>query len=84
MASDDTRTKTRTRTIAKTLWSETQVDMLRIALRGNRPDAEVIEILRDLLGRGLPPDYLVDKAKAAGGVIAANRLRGLLKRHALS
>lgn len=75
MASDGTRTKT--------LWSETQLEMLHIALRGNRPEAEVVDIVRDLLGRGLPADYLVDKAKAVGGVIAGNRLRSLLKRHAL-
>ena len=71
MPSDATRTKT--------LWSETQLEMLYLSLEKDYPDARVKEIVADLVSRGLPETYLVEKAQDKCGAIGASRLRKLLK-----
>ena len=61
-----------TRTI--TLWSETQLELLTAALEKNKSGAHIIGIVKDLISRGLPAKYLVDKARDKVGMQAASRL----------
>lgn len=69
----DDRTKT------KTLWSETQFEILYSAIQKNGPDREIIEIIKDLNQRGFPPKYLVDKVQDKVGMTSANRLKGIIR-----
>ncbi len=70
-------TEDRTRT--KTLWSETQFEILYGAIKKNRPEAEIVEIVKDLGGRGFPPSYLVQKVQEKVGMTSANRLKVVLQ-----
>ncbi len=69
----DDRTKT------KTLWSETQFEILYSAIQKNGPDREIIEIIKDLKQRGFPPKYLVDKVQDKVGMTSANRLKSIIR-----
>lgn len=70
-------TEDRTRT--KTLWSETQFEILYSAIQKNRPDAEIVEIVKDLKSRGFPPSYVVQKVQDKVGMTSGNRLKGIIK-----
>lgn len=71
MAEDDTR--------PKTLWSQTQFELLLTALSRNKPDGFVKEIAADLSRRGFPPEYLVSRVRKKLGMVASNRLKVLLR-----
>jgi len=70
-------TEDRTRT--KTLWSETQFEILYSAVKKNRPETEIVEIVKDLDSRGFPPSYLVQKVQEKVGMTSANRLKVILQ-----
>lgn len=63
----------------RTLWSLTLLDMLIDALRLERPDTEIEEILEGMQGRGFKSRELVDEASSRVSEKAAVRLYGLLK-----
>lgn len=67
------------RTIAKTLWSDTLIDILLIALRKNSTEEQLKEIIRDLNIKGYKNDYLVDKVEREIDEHAARRVRLLVK-----
>lgn len=67
------------KTRPKTLWSQTQLELLLAALAQDLPDSEVVPILADLLSRDFTGTYLIDKAERELGLAAAIRLRGLLE-----
>ncbi len=70
-------TKDRTRT--KTLWSETQFELLYSAIKKNRPEAEIAEIIKDLNSRGFSPRDLVQEVQDKVGMTSAHRLKDILK-----
>ena len=71
MPSDDpTRTKT--------LWSETQFELLYAAFDKDRSDDQVREILRDLVSRDFPSAYLQDKVKSKCGMMAGSRCQKII------
>jgi hypothetical protein len=70
-------TEDRTRT--KTLWSETQFQILYSAIKKNRPEAEIVEIIKDLGSRGFPASYLVQKVQDKVGMTSANRLKVIIQ-----
>ncbi|MDX1513933.1 MAG: hypothetical protein R3174_09340 [Gammaproteobacteria bacterium] len=70
--SDDTTTP-------KTLWSETQFEVLYSAIQKKGPDREIVEIVKDLKERGFPPKYLVEKVQDKVGMTSANRLKGIIR-----
>ena len=70
-----------TQTRGRTLWSETQLEMLYMALNKDYPDARVLEIVTDLTDRGMPVHYLVEKVQDECGAIGAGRVRRIA-RHA--
>lgn len=67
------------RTDPKTLWSETQFEILYAAIKKSGPDGNIIEIVKDLKERGFPPKYLVEKVQAKVGMTSANRLKGIIR-----
>ncbi len=66
-------------TVAKTLWSETLIEALCINLKKDKPDAAIIEMLREIKAKGFKPDYLNSKIKKDVGEAAASRVRALLR-----
>ena len=73
---DDTTQKT----IAKTLWSETLIDLLIVSLEKNLSDKKVTELLRELKQKKYKRDYIIGKIKKALGEKEANRVKLLLSR----
>ena len=68
------------KTIAKTLWSDTLIDILLIALRKNSTDQQVIDIIRELNAKGYKSDYLIDKVAREIDENAARRVRLLTQK----
>ena len=72
-------------TVAKTLWSETLIEVLCINLKKAKPNAAIIEMLREIKAKakakakGFKPDYINSKVKSELGDAAAGRVRSLLK-----
>ena len=58
-------------------WSETQLEMLYLALNRDYPDTRVREIIGDLTRLGIAVSYLVEKVQSECGAIGAGRLRRL-------
>ncbi len=65
-------------TLAKTLWSETIIDLLQIALDKEKPDDQVKEIAKECMQKGFKKDYLVEKITKELGNNAAFRLKQLI------
>lgn len=63
----------------RTLWSLTMLDMLIDALRQERSDAEINEIVEGMKDRGFKAQELVDEASTRVSRKAALRLYGVLK-----
>ncbi len=67
-------------TIAKTLWSETLIDLLIVSLEKNLSDEKVTELLRELKQKKFKRDYIIGKIKKALGEKEANRVKLLLSK----
>jgi len=65
-------------TLAKTLWSETIIDLLKIALEKDKSDDQVKEIAKECMQKGFKKDYLVQKITKELGNNAAFRLKQLI------
>jgi hypothetical protein len=63
----------------KTLWSQTQFDLLYLALERSKPDIMIKEIMRDLNRRGFPPEYVIPRVRKKLGMIASNRIKLILR-----
>jgi hypothetical protein len=63
----------------KTLWSQTQFDLLYIALNRCKPDGIIREIMVDLNKRGFPPEYVLPRVRKKLGMIASNRIKLILR-----
>ena len=70
---------TEDRTITKTLWSETQFEVLYSAIQKNGPDRAIVEIVKDLNERGFPCKLLVQKVQDKVGMTCANRLKSIIR-----
>lgn len=66
------------RTMDKTLWSETLIDMLIIALVAKKPDDKIKELIRECRQKGFKKNYLVRKIKKEVDEKAAVRISKLL------
>jgi hypothetical protein len=65
-------------TIAKTLWSETLIDLLIVSLEKDQTDEQVIGLLNELKQKKFAPDYIVRKVTKSLGEKDANRVKLLL------
>ena len=79
MSNEDELTQ-QTETVAKTLWSETLIEMLIVALTKKKSDQQIIEILKELHQKEFKDDYIVGKVDRSMGEIEARRVRALLSK----
>lgn len=63
----------------KTLWSQTQFDLLYLALERSKPDVMIREIMVDLNRRGFPPEYVLPRVRKKLGMVASNRIKLILR-----
>jgi hypothetical protein len=64
----------------KTLWSQTQFDLLYLALDRNKSDSIIKDIAVDLSSRGYPSGYLISRVRKKLGMLASNRLKLILRK----
>jgi len=77
MTDDTTDT---TKTTAKTLWSETILEILYETLRRNKPDKELIGVLKEVQQKGFKRDYILEKVMKKVDERSATRVRHLLNK----
>lgn len=65
-------------TTAKTLWTETILQVLYLALKYDKPDEDVIKILKQM--KGSKPDYIIKKVEQKLGDAAASRVNSLMQK----
>lgn len=63
----------------QTLWSQTQFDLLVLALERSRPDTLIRELMVDLNKRGFPPEYVIPRVRRKLGMVASNRIKLILR-----
>ena len=51
------------KTVAKTLWSETLIDMLIASLKANKSDAQIKGLLKECKQKGFKASYLTEKVR---------------------
>lgn len=66
-----------TKTTAKTLWTETVLEILYETLRKNRPDKDVLVALKEAQQKGFKKEYLMEKVSKKVDERAAQRVRQL-------
>lgn len=67
-------------TTAKTLWTETILEILYQSLKANKPDNVVIDVLKEVREKGFKPDYIYEKVEKKVDKKAAIRVRGLMQK----
>ena len=65
-------------TIAKTIWSETVIELLCIALKKNKPDDQIKELVKECQQKGFKKDYLIDKVSKEIDMQYSSRLKQLM------
>ncbi len=66
------------KTIAKTLWSDTLIDMLIASLKAGKSDDQIKGLLRECKEKGFEADYLIGKVTKEIDAHAAMRIRRLI------
>ena len=67
-------------TTAKTLWTETILEILYQSLKANKSDELVRDILKEVREKGFKPDYIYEKVEKKVDKTAAIRVRGLMQK----
>jgi len=67
-------------TTAKTLWTETILEILYQTLKTNKPDAEVKSVLKEVRIKGFKPGLIIQKVEKKVGKQAALRVKALLQK----
>jgi len=65
-------------TTAKTLWTETILEILYQSLKDNKPDAAIRDVLKEVVQKGFKPEEIIQKVEKKLDKRAAIRVRGLL------
>jgi hypothetical protein len=65
-------------TTAKTLWTETILEILYQSLKDNKPDAAIQDVLKEVVQKGFKPEEIIQKVEKKLDKHAAIRVRGLL------
>ena len=65
-------------TIAKTLWSDTLIDMLIASLKAGKSDDQIKGLLKECKEKGFEADYLAGKVKKEIDAHASMRIRRLM------
>ncbi len=66
-------------TTPKTLWSETLLEMLYLALDKQQSDKQILKLLTEIRGKGYKASYVVEKVTREIGAEAVPRLKKLIK-----
>jgi hypothetical protein len=66
------------KTITKTLWTETLIEILVIALQKKRPDSEIKELIKEIRAKGFKPRYITGKVEKELGAETARRVKTLI------
>ncbi len=66
------------KTITKTLWSETMIEMLCAALKANKSDDQIKGLLLECKQKGFKASYLTGKIRKELDEAAAARLKKLM------
>lgn len=67
-----------TKTTAKTLWTETILEILYESLRRNKGDADIRKVLEEVRSKGFRRSYIIEKVEKKVDAKAASRVRALL------
>ena len=67
-------------TTAKTLWSETILEILYQSLKLNKPDNAIREVLTEVRQKGFKPGYIIEKVEKKVDKKASIRVRGLMQK----
>jgi hypothetical protein len=67
-------------TTAKTLWTETILEVLYQTLKANKPDDVIKDVLREVREKGFKPDYICEKVEKKVDKLASTRVRGLMQK----
>lgn len=67
-------------TTAKTLWTETILEILYQSLKDKKPDAAISEVLREVCQKGFKPEEIIQKVAKKVDQQASIRVRGLLQK----
>jgi len=67
-------------TTAKTLWTETILEILYQSLKVNKPDDVITDVLREVREKGFKPDYICEKVENKVDKNASIRVRGLMQK----
>jgi len=66
------------KTVAKTLWSETIIEMLCLALKANKSDQQIKELLLECKQKRFKARYLTEKVRKEVDEAAAARIKRLM------
>lgn len=66
-------------TVAKTLWSETLIEVLCVALTKSKADDQIIKILHDIKAKGFKDAYVISKVRKDVDNAAASRVKALIR-----
>ncbi len=66
------------KTIAKTLWSDTLIDMLVASLKADKSDDQIKGLLKECKGKGFKASYLTGKVRKELDERAAMRIKRLM------
>ncbi|MEE9117557.1 MAG: hypothetical protein V3U02_03040 [Calditrichia bacterium] len=66
-------------TVQKTLWSETLIEILMVALKGNNPDDVIKDILKELREKGFKSHYISKKVEKELGIEGVRRIKAITK-----
>lgn len=64
-------------TTVKTLWTETILEVLYLALMYDKPDEDIRSILKQM--SGCKPNYIIQKVQQKLGDVASIKIRDLIK-----
>ena len=67
-------------TTAKTLWTETILEILFQSLKANKADAVILEVLHEMRQKGFKPDYIIEKVEKKIDKNASILVRGLMQK----
>ena len=67
-------------TTAKTLWTETILEILYQSLKANKSDDMVRDVLKEVREKGVKPDYIYEKVQKKMDKKDAIRIRGLMQK----
>lgn len=76
MMTDDTTQHT----VQKTLWSDTLIEMLIVALKKEKDDNQIIDLLKEIKGKNFEASYVTGKVRKELDEASADRVKKLMRK----